>query len=82
MTYQWKKIRPIDGLVLDFDKVFIIPVESGGCDIYWGDEFCRVNNINVREFVDKLKTYDSAAVWFTKGSFKSVVENVIKENSQ
>lgn len=76
---EWRKISYNENFPLDMDKVYIIPQESGGCSIWYGDEYCVVNNFSVQELVDKLKVSD-INIKLPTTEVKTIIENILKEN--
>lgn len=76
---EWKKCSVIDSLPLALDKIYILPQESGGCSIWYGNEYCVVNNFSVQELVDKLKVSD-INIKLPTTEVKTLIENILKEN--
>lgn len=82
---KWNNLVPAAGLAPDWERVFIVPTESGGCSIFYGDEFCTVEDVGVQELVNKLKAHDDmgnalSERIISKDQIKIMIEDILKEN--
>lgn len=85
MKIKWQKTPRVQNLALDWERIFILPTESSGCCIYYGDEFCSIEGVSVQELVDKLKAHDDignalSERIISKDQIKTMIEDILKEN--
>ena len=74
---KWYKHHVPDGLTCTQDQIFIIPIESGGCQLYCNGEYCIIKEFTMIDLVDRLKTYEDILQTM---DFKIALENILKEN--
>lgn len=74
---QWHKSPSSNSFTFVQDQAFIIPIDSGGCQIHYNGEYCTLKEFTVMEVINKLKesTADSPVT-----DFKTLLENILKEN--
>ena len=77
---EWRKISYNENLALDWYIIYILPQESGGCSIWYGDEYCIADNFSVQEVIDKLKVSD-INIKLPTTEVKTIIENILKENN-
>jgi hypothetical protein len=81
MKLKWNKFPSPESLAIDWERVFIIPTESGSVMIICADEFCTVDGYSVQELVAKFKEYNCNILWLAKTEIKTTIENILKENN-
>lgn len=75
---KWFNNYAFEGCIIPLDTVYILPYETdhkNGIEIFYNDEFCIVENIGVKEFVEALKTLEDSPSF--KTDFKTEVERVV-----
>jgi hypothetical protein len=78
---KWTQLTPVEGRVFDWDRIFIIPRELGGLDIFYGDEFCAVDDLSVQEFMDKLKLCELQDISkLSTLEVEALIASILKEN--
>jgi hypothetical protein len=82
MKLEWKKFPSHESLAIDWERVFIIPTESGSVMIIYADEFCTVDGYSVQELVAKFNEYNRDTLGLTKTEIKTTIENILKETGK
>ena len=77
---KWRKISYNENLDFVDNIIYILPQESGGCSIWYGDEYCIADNFSVQEVIDKLKE-SNLNIKLPTTEVKTIIENILKENN-